>query len=144
MQSFINKFEKTISYLLIIAVVFYISFQTLELIWESVKVYTARLENVGLDYTQAYGKNLFAIFFNILLALEILQTVRVFDKDHDIKIRIILLVCIIAISRKILTLDMVHIDPLAEIALACLVAGLSGGYYLVSKIHGKGDKEDMI
>jgi uncharacterized membrane protein (DUF373 family) len=103
-------------------------------------VYTDRISHSGLDYTQAYGKNLFVIFFNILLALEILETVRVFDKDHDVKIRIILLVCIIAVSRKILTLDMNHVDSNSELALAGLVGALSAGYYLVSRSHEKKPK----
>ncbi len=136
MNNVLNRFEKIISYVLIIAVMGYISFQSIELVWESFKSYSERIRNSGLDYTQEYGKNLFVIFFNILLALEILETVRVFDKDHDIKIRIILLVCIIAISRKILTLDLHHSDPLSELAIAGLVLSLSAGYYLVNRTGG--------
>jgi uncharacterized membrane protein (DUF373 family) len=141
MQSVVNKFEKVVSYILMVAVMIYIAFQTVELIWESVKSYSARIRAAGLDYTQEYGRNIFVVFFNILLALEILETVRVFDKDHDVKIRIILLVCIIAISRKILTLDIYGGNPLAEFALASLVIGLSTGYYLVNRTHSSKKQE---
>ena len=140
MQNFLNKFEKVVGYVLMIAVVCYISFQTIELVWESIKSYTARIRSAGLDFTQQYGRNIFVIFFNILLALEILETVRVFDKNHDVKIRIILIVCIIAVSRKILTLDMNHSEPLAEISLGALVFGLSAGYFLVHKSLGADNK----
>ncbi len=116
-----------------VCVMCYIVFQTIELVWESIKGYTARIREAGLDYTTEYGKSIFVIFFNILLALEILETVRVFDKDHDVKIQIILLVCIIAISRKVLTLDAKGSNPMAELALAALVVGLAGGYYLVTR-----------
>jgi uncharacterized membrane protein (DUF373 family) len=133
MQTLLNRFEKIISYILMVAVMCYISFQTVELVWESIKSYSARIREAGLDYTQEYGKSIFTIFFNILLALEILETVRVFDKDHDVKIRIILLVCIIAISRKVLTLDAKGSNPMAELALAALVVGLAAGYYLVTR-----------
>jgi uncharacterized membrane protein (DUF373 family) len=133
MQTLLNRFEKIISYILMVCVMCYIAFQTIELVWESIKSYSARIREAGLDYTQEYGKSIFIIFFNILLALEILETVRVFDKDHDVKIRIILLVCIIAISRKVLTLDVKGSNPLAELALAALVVGLAGGYYLVTR-----------
>jgi uncharacterized membrane protein (DUF373 family) len=133
MQSVLNKFEKTISYVLMGAIMTYISFQTIVLIWTSVREYSARVRVAGLDYTTDYGRSVFVIFFNILLALEILETVRVFNKDHDIKIRIILLVCIIAISRKILTLDVAGSNPMAEFALAALVICLSAGYYLVNR-----------
>jgi uncharacterized membrane protein (DUF373 family) len=133
MQTLLNRFEKIISYILMVCVMCYIGFQTIELVWESIKSYSARIREAGLDYSQEYGKSIFIIFFNILLALEILETVRVFDKDHDVKIRIILLVCIIAISRKVLTLDVKGSNPLAELALAALVVGLAGGYYLVTR-----------
>ena len=116
-----------------VCVMCYIAFQTIELVWESIKGYSSRIREAGLDYTAEYGKSIFVIFFNILLALEILETVRVFDKDHDVKIRIILLVCIIAISRKVLTLDAKGSNPMAELALAALVVGLAGGYYLVTR-----------
>ena len=133
MQNALNKFEKVVSYVLLIAVMSYIAFQSIELIWEAGKSYAERIHDVGLDYTQDYGKDIFIIFFNILLALEILETVRVFDKDHDIKIRIILLVCIIAISRKILTIDVHQSRPLDEMAMAVLILCLSFSYFLIYK-----------
>ncbi len=141
MQSVLNRFEKTISYVLMAAIMVYISFQTIVLLWVSIKEYTARVRAVGLDYSTEFGRAIFVVFFNILLALEILETVRVFNKDHTIKIRIILLVCIIAISRKILTLDVAGSNPMAEFALAALVIGLSAGYYLVNRSHKSSKSE---
>ncbi|MGF6928032.1 uncharacterized membrane protein (DUF373 family) [Chitinophaga sp. W2I13] len=73
------------------------------------------------------------LFFNILLALEILETVKVFEKSHEVKIRIILMICMIAVSRKILMLDIFEGNPMSEIVLAALMVGLSGGYYLINK-----------
>jgi uncharacterized membrane protein (DUF373 family) len=135
MEKVLNRFEKTIGYILMIAVMAYIAFQTLELLWESYKSYSERIKATGLDYTQQYGASVFVIFFNILLALEILETVRVFEKDHAVKIRIILLVCIIAISLKILTLDLHQSNPMAEFAIAALILCLSLGYFLINKSH---------
>ncbi len=112
MQNLVNKFEKIISYILIWAVMAYIAFQAIVLGWETFRNYWERIKNVGFDYTQEYGKSVFIVFFNILLALEVLETIRVFNRDHDIKIRIILLVCIIAISRKIPTMDVYQRHPL--------------------------------
>ncbi len=131
MEKFINKFEKIVSHLLMIAVMCYIVFQNISLVWETITSYATRIKQSGLDYTQEYGKNIFIIFFNILLALEVLETVRVFDKEHQIKIRIILLVCLIAISRKILTMNIHDSHPLDDLALSGLVLSLSLGYYLI-------------
>ena len=88
-------------------------------------------------YTDSYGKNVFIIFFNILLALEVLETVKVFSKDHDIKIRIILIVCMIAVSRKILSIE-ISVDSMQdELAVAALIASLSTSYFLIMKSSKK-------
>ena len=116
-----------------IAVVLYISFQVIVLVWESYSAYSSRLHAVGFDYTALYGKNVFITFFNILLALEVLETVKVFNRDHDVKIMIILIVCMIAVSRKILALD-IHISGVeGEFAVAALVVSLALSYYLIMK-----------
>lgn len=135
MQKVLNKFEKLTGYVLIIAVMVYITFQTLVLVWESVRSYTERIRQVGLDYTQQYGSTVFIVFFNILLALEVLETVRVSEKDHVQKIRIILLVCIIAVSRKIFALDLHNGNPMTEFAVAILIVGLSLSYFMVNRTH---------
>lgn len=143
MEKFIKKFEQYISYVLIIAVIVYISFEVIVLIWESYTAYSERIKAAGFDYTQLYGGSVFIIFFNILLALEVLETVKVFNKDHDVKIRIILIVCMIAVSRKILALD-IHISGAeGEFAVAALIVSLSASYYLIIKtVTGKNLKRN--
>ncbi|MES1219608.1 MAG: phosphate-starvation-inducible PsiE family protein, partial [Bacteroidota bacterium] len=42
----------------------------------------------------------------------------VFDKAHEIKIRIIIIVCLIAVSRKVLVMDTHKSDPLSDLAIA--------------------------
>jgi uncharacterized membrane protein (DUF373 family) len=79
------------------------------------------------------GRPLAALFFGILLFLEIMQTIRVFTEGHSIKLRIILIVGLIAAVRKLLLMDMSHADPMSEIALAALIIALSLGYFLVSR-----------
>lgn len=128
-------FERVISYILLAAGMVFICFQTLELLWELSKSIFARLQESGLNYNPEYSKNGVVLFFNVLLALEILETIKVFEKSHEIKIRIILIVCLIAVSRKILLLDTHESDPTAEFALAALIIAFSLGYYLVNKQH---------
>jgi len=82
------------------------------------------------------------MFFNILLMMEIMQTIKVFPRDHLIKVRIILIVCLIAVSRKILALGEQTVDPVAELALAGLVLSLAAGYYLVTRNVMQADTGD--
>ena len=133
MQKSISRFEKYISYTLMMAVICYICFQILVMVWETVVNYMERIREHGLGFTKEYGKTIFVTFFNILLALEVLETLRVFKEEHAIKIRIILSVCLIAVSRKILTLDIYENNPLSELTLGALILSLSLGYFLVHK-----------
>ncbi|MCH5599311.1 phosphate-starvation-inducible PsiE family protein [Niabella ginsengisoli] len=88
-------------------------------------------------FSQSAGLGIGAIFFNVLLTMEIIETVKVFAKDHQNKLRIILLVGLIAVTRKILLLDAMHAEPMMEIATAVLVVALSLGYYLISRSGGR-------
>lgn len=136
MHSILEKFTRTITYTLLITAMIFISFQTIELVWETCRSFGARFgENGlhGLDYNPAYGKTIIVLFFNVMLALEILETIRIFNHSHSIKVRIILLICLIAVSRKIFVLDMQEANPMEDIGIAALMLTLSVSYFLVSK-----------
>ncbi|HEY9261946.1 phosphate-starvation-inducible PsiE family protein [Chitinophaga sp.] len=133
MDKLLRNFEKYTCYTLLGIGMFFIVFQTVELIWLTITGFMKRFEEIGLAYAPEYGRNMVLLFFNVLLALEILETVKVFEKSHEVKIRIILMVCMIAVSRKILMLDIFEGNPMSEIALATLIVALSFGYYLINR-----------
>lgn len=133
MDKVLRNFEKYTCYTLLALGMFFIVFQIVELIWLTITGFMKRFQEIGLAYAPEYGRNMILLFFNVLLALEILETIKVFEKSHEVKIRIILMVCMIAVSRKILMLDIFEGNPMSEIALAALIIALSGGYYLINK-----------
>ena len=133
MEKISFQFDRVITYLLLIVGMVLISVQTITLIWEMGKGIYNRFSESGLSYDPEHGKTTIVLFFNVLLALEILETVKAFAKSHEVKIRIILIVCLIAVSRKVLMLDLGHPEPLVEIALAALVLAFSISYFLVTR-----------
>lgn len=133
MDKVLQTFEKYTCYVLLGIGMFYITFQIIELLWLTITGFIKRFEEIGFSYAPEYGRNMILLFFNVLLALEILETVKVFEKSHEVKIRIILMVCMIAVSRKILMLDIFEGNPMSEIALATLIIALSVGYYFINK-----------
>jgi uncharacterized membrane protein (DUF373 family) len=142
MLKFTGRFEKIISAILIGFAMVIITYQTVSLIWNSIGAFAKRFREAGLEYAPEYGKEIAIMFFNILLMMEIMQTLKVFAEDHIIKLRIILIVCLIAASRKILEVGgEQHIDPMAEIGLGVLILALSAGYFLVSKSVDINDKK---
>jgi uncharacterized membrane protein (DUF373 family) len=132
MEKISLRFDKVITYLLLIVGMVLISVQTLTLIWEMGRGIYKRFNESGLTYDPEHGRTTIVLFFNVLLALEILETVKAFAKSHEVKIRIILIVCLIAVSRKFLMLDLGTSHPVEEAALAALVVAFSLGYFLVT------------
>jgi len=131
------RFEKVISFTLLGFAMLIITFQTVALIWNSVQSFSRRFRDVGLEYAPEYGRTIGILFLNILLMMEIMQTIKVFSSSHIIKVRIILIVCLIAVSRKVLALSEQSIDPWAELAISALILSLSTGYFLVSRNSGE-------
>ena len=132
MEKITHKFDRIITSLLLIVGMVLITVQTISLIWELGSTIYRRFGEAGLGYAPEYGKSVVVLFFNVLLALEILETVKISSSAHDVKIRVILLVCLIAISRKVLMLDLGHPEPIVELALAAMVIAFAFSYYLVT------------
>ena len=92
---------------------------------------------------EGQGRELGAVFFNVLLTIEIVETVRVFKKSHKNKIQVILLIGLIAVTRKILLLDVLHADVMSELALSAMLVALGTGYYLVSRSLKTNGREEV-
>jgi len=133
MIKFSDRFERIISAILLGFAIVIIVFQVAQLIWTTIEVFAKRFREAGLEYAPQYGRNVAVLFFNILLMMEIMQTIKVFADTHIIKVRVILIVCLIAVSRKILASGEEVIDPMTEFSIAGLVLALAISYYLVSK-----------
>lgn len=133
MEKVLKKFEKIISWILLVAGMMIVSIQVMELIWETFNGVYLRFKEVGLQFAPEYLKSGVLLFFNILLTLEVLQTVKAYKEEHIVKIKVILLICLIAVSRKILLLDVQHGNPKEEYAVAVLIIALALGYYLIDR-----------
>ena len=133
MEKITFQFDRIITYVLLIVGMVLISIQTVTLIWEMGRAIYHRFGEGGLSYDPEQARTTIILFFNVLLALEILETVKAFAKSHEVKIRIILIVCLIAVSRKVLMLDLTESEPIGEVALAALVIAFSVGYFLVTR-----------
>lgn len=131
--------EKYISYTLICIGLLYAVYMVIELVYlMGTSLYGAMVNHEF--YVGKQGMPIAGLFFNILLLLEVLETVKTFSKGHIIKIKIILIVGIIAITRKLLLADLTHVEPLEEIAVGAVILALATGYYLVSKATSGGNR----
>jgi len=133
--SLIKKFEQAVFYLLAAILAVYIVVEIIELVYQFGKALLLSNEGSGrLLITKDQTQMVLPVFFNILIAIELIDTFNFYVKEHSIKVQSILLIGLIALGRKLLTLDVGHADGLSNIGLAALILALAGGYYLVKKV----------
>jgi uncharacterized membrane protein (DUF373 family) len=89
--------------------------------------------NLFIDLDDLF--ELFGLFFNVLIGFELYETVKLYLKENVFHAELILLVGLIAISRKVILLDYETMEPLSIIGIAILIGTITGGYYLIKKSH---------
>lgn len=130
----VHKIEQIVFYLLGFVLVSYIFIEIIELFYQFGKaIITASDSNERLLVSKEQTRLVLPVFFNILIAVELMDTLKGYIAHHSIKVQSILLIGLIAIGRKILVLDVGHADGLSNLGLAALIIALSAGYYLVKK-----------
>ncbi len=74
---------------------------------------------------------IFGFFFIILIGFELVETIEMYFKDNVIHAEVVLLVAVIAVSRKVILLDLEKYDPLAIIGLGIIILALGGCYWFI-------------
>jgi uncharacterized membrane protein (DUF373 family) len=80
---------------------------------------------------------LFGLFLNVLIALEILENITAYLRKHVLQVELVLVTSLIAVSRKIIILDLEKKDSNDLIAMAIAVLSLSISYFLIRQANSK-------
>ena len=80
---------------------------------------------------------IFGFFFIILIGFELIETIEMYFRENVIHAEIILLVAVIAVSRKVILLDLEKYEPLAIVGLGLIIIALGGCYALI-KVNYRG------
>lgn len=83
---------------------------------------------------------IFGFFFIILIGFELVETVEMYFKDNVIHAEVVLLVAVIAVSRKVILLDLEKYDPLAIIGLGIIIIALGACYWFIKLSYRGKDK----
>jgi uncharacterized membrane protein (DUF373 family) len=130
----LKKFEVFVFYMLSAIIVIYIAVELIELVYQFGKALLTKNDtSTRLLITKEQTALVLPVFFNILIAVELIDTFNFYIKEHSIKVQSILLIGLIAIGRKLLVLDVGHSDGLSNLGLAAIILALSVGYYLIQK-----------
>jgi len=92
--------------------------------------------------------SLFSLFLVLLIGLELLETVKTYLKDDIVHVEFIILVAIIAISRKAIIWDFKQYTTEQLVGLAIMILALGTTYFLVKKADvtiklKKGSRQDQ-
>ena len=88
-------------------------------------------------FTNEYGQfntvlfKIFGLFLNILIALEILENITAYLRKHVVQVELVIVTSLIAISRKIIILDLNKVDGIDIIGLGTGVLALSISYWII-------------
>jgi uncharacterized membrane protein (DUF373 family) len=110
--------------------IFQLGYSLYETLFET--IYQHNQENFNAELFQLFG-----LFLNVLIALEILENITAYLKKHVIQVELVLVTSLIAVSRKIIILDLEKKDSNDLIALAVAVLSLSISYLIIRQANNK-------
>ncbi len=132
--SAIERFEKIAVYFLMFLLVVLIIFALIQLV---VLMFIRIPQEVMLIDTvtklQDALQRGFGGVLAVLVGLELLETLKVYSREHRIRLEVILIVAMIATGRHIVQLDVHHSQPLLFFGLAVLTLSLAVSYYLIKR-----------
>ena len=77
--------------------------------------------------------DIFGFFMMILIGLELIETIKIYLVDESIHVEIICLVAIVAITRKVIILDLYKLPPVTLLGIAAIILALCTGYFFLKK-----------
>ena len=139
MLKIIEKFEIIINVALLAMLAIVVLLATIDLGWIIVKdVMTPPVLLLEVDELL----ELFGAFLLVMIGVELLDTVKIYITKKTIHVEVVLLVGIIAISRKVVILEPRTMDALTLIGIAAIISALPFGYYFVKLAARKASRAD--
>ena len=135
----IEKLERTINVALLWMLALVVLLATIDLGWIIVKdVMTPPVLLLEVDELL----ELFGAFLLVMIGVELLDTVKIYITKKTIHVEVVLLVGIIAISRKVVILEPRTMDALTLIGIAAIIFALTIGFYFVKLAARKASRAD--
>ena len=130
----IHKIENLVSKVLSIALIIVILVSIYDLIIVLCKD-LLHTEPVGFFNTTLI--ELFGLFLNILIALELLENITAYLRKHIVQVELVVVTALIAVSRKIIIFNPQKYEKTDLIALAMATLALAASYWLIRKTNSK-------
>ena len=125
----IRKIERGVIFALTMMMVLVIVVSTIELGWIIFKdIFLPPILLIDAEFYEIFG-----FFLMILIAIELLETIRAYVRDRVVHIEVVLTVALIAIARKVIILDFDKLTGLTLIGIGVIILSTAGAYYLLRR-----------
>ena len=128
-MKYLKYFEKTIIGFSIVILLIIIVLQASGVVNELYKLFN----DPKLLFSYEEGLTLFSLLMNIFIALELIETLKDYMTKGTIQVKYILIIGLIAVSRKLITTDFSEADGLKNIGMGVIIISLAVAYYLINK-----------
>jgi uncharacterized membrane protein (DUF373 family) len=126
----LDKFEDFVHRTLLIMLACVVLLATFELGWFIIRdVLTPPMFLLEI----AEMLELFGQFMLVLIGLELMHSVKIYIEDREFHLESVLAVALIAIARKIITLEPKELPEGSMLGIAAIVIALIAGYYLLQR-----------
>jgi len=130
----IGKFEALIIATLQLLLVVAVTMGTIQLFILFVRRLPAAWADINnADDLHSVMQRAFGGVLVVVLGLELIETLKVYFHDHQVRVEVIMIVGLIAVGRHVIQVDYEHVEASKLIGLGGLIVSLALGYFLVGK-----------
>jgi len=131
---FLDRIESLVAKLLSIAMVGVLFFTVFDL---GVFLFFALFIPPGDRSEKTFLIEVFGLFLNILIALEIMENITAYLRKHVVQVELVFITALIAGARKIIILDLSKVSGDQLIGLGVAILSLSIGYWIMRQMNVK-------
>jgi uncharacterized membrane protein (DUF373 family) len=126
MLDLLKKFEKMVTGTLVVLMAVVVLLATIELGWIIVQdIFTPPVFLLEIDELL----DIFGLFLLVLIGVELLETIKAYLKENVVHFEVVLTVAMIAITRKVITLDVKELPALTLVGIAAIIVALAAAKY---------------
>lgn len=133
---FLDRVESLVAKLLSLAMVLVLIFTVFDL---GVFLVRALFLSPDVRSEKAFIIEIFGLFLNILIALELLENITAYLRKHVVQVELVFITALIAAARKIIILEFEKVSGGQLIGLAIAILSLALSYWIMRQMKVKHD-----
>lgn len=134
LDAYLQKFERVMTTLLIAMLAVVVALSTVDLAWMLFKDIVSPPMGL-LDVDELL--DVFGAFLLVLIGIELLETLKAYVRERETRVEVIILVAVIALSRKIITLDVKAVPSTSLLGVGAILLALGLTYRLIRHTHDR-------